>query len=128
MDVVFDPRLHLVEGFGFAAQSVHLRPSGDAGFDPMAGKITVNAKRVFLVVGDRMGPRPDQGHVAEHDVNELGQLIEAEASQNLAQSGHSWVALYGLRDILLRRSTVIHRSELVDGEFLVVEAVTGLAE
>src|SRR6185436_13504518 len=30
IEVVFDARLHLVEGFGLAAQPVHLRPAGDA--------------------------------------------------------------------------------------------------
>ena len=72
---------HLVEGVGFAAQAVDLRPAGDARLDLVAQHVALDQLAVLLVVGDGVRARPDDAHAALQHVDELRQFVQRGAAQ-----------------------------------------------
>ena len=70
---------------GLAATTVHLREPGDAGPHLVPQHVALDELAVFLVVRDRMRARTHQAHVAEHDVHQLGQLVDRITAQYAAQ-------------------------------------------
>ena len=65
---------------------VHLGPAGEAGPHRVAA---VLGRRVAADVRHRQGPGPDEAHLAPQHVPELGQLVEAEGSEEPAESGEA---------------------------------------
>jgi hypothetical protein len=65
--------------------------------------------RVAAGQRQRLGPRPDQGHLAPQDVQQLGQLIDAGGPQEAADRGDAHVV--GGRD-LRPAGARAHRAEL----------------
>jgi hypothetical protein len=69
--------------------------------------------RETLHVARHLGARPDEAHVADEDVPELGQLVELEAAEHAADAGDARVAA-GRHLGPARR--LPHRAELQDAE------------
>src|SRR5207245_8062221 len=68
-----------------AAPAVDLRPSGDAGLHLVAQHVAGDAPPELLDERRSLGARPDQAHVTAQHVEELRQLVEAEAPQHGAE-------------------------------------------
>ena len=56
-----------------------------------------NNFNILLVVFDCMRARADDGHVALNDIDELGQFVQASASEEASKFGDAGVAFRGLR-------------------------------
>jgi hypothetical protein len=111
---------------------VDLRPAGDARLDPVAREIAVDCLVIEPVLGlgmHRVRARADQRKAAgEHHVEQLRQLVEAGLADEAADAGHPRVAL---GDELARGQIGligVHRTEFVDVDAFVVEAVALLLE
>ena len=105
--------------------TVNLRPAGQARPDvePLALPLGV---RLDLVAQRR--PRPDQAHLAAHDVPELRQLVDRGAAKDPADARDPAVArVDGVAGTLVL-GVDDHRAELEQLEVLAVLADTGLAE
>ncbi len=79
----------------------------------------------------RVRPWPHQAHVAQHDVDELRQLVERGLAQEGAERGDAGVVPAGVGDEALAFAVAevgVHGAELEDAELLAVEADAGLAE
>ena len=68
IEVLGDPALHLFHGLGFAAMPGDLCQPGDARLEPMPRHVGAHLAGVIDVVGDRVGARADERHVAEQHV------------------------------------------------------------
>src|SRR3990172_7897229 len=75
LDVVLDALLER----GVPAQAVDLRPAGEAGLDLVPQHVARHGPPEPLHEHRPLGPRPDDAHLAAEDVDELRQLVEAEA-------------------------------------------------
>ncbi|MNS87645.1 hypothetical protein D3C72_1215930 [compost metagenome] len=71
-----DARFHLVERFRLAAQTIHLRPAGNARLDLVAQHVALDQLTVLLVMRHRVRARPDNAHASLQHVNKLRQLIK----------------------------------------------------
>src|SRR5512133_265262 len=73
---------------GDLVPSLHLRPAGDP-------RPYVEPPAILLVVVrhllDEVGPRTDQAHLAQEDVDELRQLVEARAAEKPPAAGDTRV-------------------------------------
>ena len=106
-----------------AAVAVALGHAGDAGLDEEAGAVGIQLLGEKLVVGDQMGARPDGTHLADQDIPELRELIQAAAPEEAAEGIDAGIAFAGL--LVLARmawSTYIHRAELENSEAMVAVA------
>jgi hypothetical protein len=87
--VVLNALLQLHERFRLTAPPVDLRPSGHAWFDPVPERIVVD-RFVVAHIGrfrrKRMGSRPDQGHLAAQDIEDLRKLIKAGSTKKPADA------------------------------------------
>jgi len=63
-----DPFGHLLKVARFSAQSIDLRPTRNSRLDLIATVIFCNLCFIFEVVGKRMRPRADQGHVTLENI------------------------------------------------------------
>ena len=108
--------------------------TGDAGLDQHAGGVQTVVTGVFL---RQRRARPHYGHIAHPHVEELRQLVNGEAANEMPHLGDAWVVLHledeavGLAgffcELLLERVGVHHhRTELVHLERLAAQAHTGL--
>ena len=99
-----------------------LPQAGEAGADRVAAVVLGR-----VVAGDDRGElraRADQRHVAAHDVDQLGELVEGQLAQPAPDPGEPGVAgvLVGLAAVLavegglLAAAVGVHRAELHDGE------------
>ena len=110
----------LLPGEGVSA--VDLAPAGDARGDLVTPRLLW---RVPVEIADEERSRPDEAHVAAEHVPELGQFIEAEAADDLADAGEAvLVGEQGAGTVAF----VGHRAELGDLEGSAAEAGAGLAE
>src|SRR5277367_5006189 len=119
--------MHLVERRGFAAQSIDLRPAGDAGTYLVPNHVAVDELSVFLVVSNRMRPRSHETHLALEHIEYLRQLIERGAPQECTQRRDPRILPGGLSDhraILADR----HGAELVDQDLLAIQTIAALFE
>ena len=122
-----DALLHLVDGFGFAAQPVHLRPAGDSRPDLVPDHVAADELAIDLVVRNSVRPRADEAHLALQHVDELRQFIERGATQEPSDRRDARIGLRCLADL----AAVLedgHRPELVDENLLALESVTALLE
>jgi len=80
IEVVLHPLFHFLVRIGLTAVTVDLRPSGDSGLDVVPACIKRNASLVVPIVRQSMRTRPDEGHVALYDIEQLRQLVDAPAA------------------------------------------------
>src|ERR1700759_5811786 len=129
MKIVFDTLPYLLDGLGFSSPSVDLRPAGDARFHAMAGGVVshrVLIEHVAGLCGGRVGPRPDDRHVAAQDVEELRELVEARPPQETPQPRDA--SIVSTRELLafLVAQRVMHGAEFPYLEKMVVVAEPAL--
>jgi hypothetical protein len=106
----------------------NLRPAGDTGLDEQAPAPARNDRVEQL---DELGPfgtRPDDGHVAPKDVEQLRELVQVCPAQHPADARRAWVARTGPDRAALALRVGAHRPELVDREQLPALADPGLPE
>src|SRR5512139_4320140 len=65
-----------------AAPAVPLRPAGPAALHAVAPHVLRDALAELLDDGRPLGPRADEAHVADEDVDELGELVEVVLAQH----------------------------------------------
>ncbi len=94
-----------------------LGPAGDAGPDDVAQAEVGDRFLELLDELDLLRPRADEAHVPFEDVDELGQLVDAELADECADAGHPGVPLGGEGGAVLLR-VVPHAPDLVDREGL----------
>src|SRR4051794_7445531 len=78
--VQLDPALGAIDGPDFSTQALYLCKAGDAGTNAMPARISANGILVVAIAHthlERVRARADQRHVALHDVQQLGQLVDA---------------------------------------------------
>src|SRR4051794_11441718 len=76
VEVVLDaPSQRLVRP-DLAAMAVDLSPTCDARFDVVPPRVERNLPGPGLIVGERMRPRPDEGHLSAQHIQKLRQLID----------------------------------------------------
>src|SRR5579863_2612174 len=92
-EVMEGPSPILEFGFGWASPAVDLCPTGDPGFDRVAHHIGAHFLLQGLIEVEAVWSGADNGHIVGQDIEELGQLVEAIFSKELAQAGDSIVAL-----------------------------------
>src|SRR5258706_150375 len=100
VEVVLDAPLHLVHAVGLAAETVHLRPPGDAGTDLVADHVALDELAVELVVRDGVRAWADHAHAALQHVDELRQVVERGAAQGCPEGGYARVVAPRLLDDL----------------------------
>jgi hypothetical protein len=123
---VGDATLDLIVAAGLAAETVHLRPAGDTRFDALAGGVGGQLAAQFFIVRDRMGAWADEAHLADQDVYELRQLIDAGGANEAADTRDARVVFQRLLHLIATLGDA-HRAELEDHECVAVEAPSGLA-
>jgi hypothetical protein len=99
-----------------------LRETGDAGLDPMAGGVALDARHEGGVERDRMGARADERHLAAQHVDQLRQLVEACAAQPAPDRRDPPVIDARLHE--RRGGIVAHGAELQQLEGVLVEPLT----
>src|SRR5207245_58232 len=124
VEVVLDPLLDR----GVPPPAVDLRPARDAALHAVAQPVLGDALLELLHEGRPLRPRADEAHVAEHHVDELGELVEVEAAQPDPDRGAPRILRRGPHrtGVLLR--IVHHGPELVDLERLPIQGHALLAE
>src|SRR5687768_13012203 len=107
---------------GIAAPAVHLRPSRDAGLHFVAEHVLRDPVPELLHEEGAFRPRADDRHLTFEDVPELWQLVEVEAAQPAADRRRARVVFARPHRPAGVFGVVLHRAELVDGEWPAVEA------
>ena len=125
---MLDALLHLLEGIGFPAQAIHLRPAGHAGLDVVTPEHPADLVGKHLVVGQRVRPRPDQRHLPAQHVQELRQFVDVRPPQDRAHARHARIVADGLAKPGARIIHAVHAAEFQHLDRLVVEAEARLAE
>ena len=115
-----------VEGQAFVPRrrvaTVHLGPAGDARPNLQPAGLFV---AVPVEVAHRQRPRPDERHLAAHDVDERRQLVETRRPQESADPGETLGVVLRAGLVGVRRS---HRAELDELERPAAAAAASLAE
>src|SRR5688572_9120614 len=107
---------------GVAAPAVHLRPAGDTRLHLVAQHVLRDAVLELLHEEGAFRPRADDRHLTFEDVPELWQLVEVEAAQPAADRRRARVVFARPHRPAGVFGVVLHRAELVDGEWPAVEA------
>src|SRR5262245_37119573 len=128
VDVMLDPRFHVLECLCFTTQPIDLRPARYSRLDPMPHEVAHDHLGIDLIVIGGMGTWADERHGAVEHVEELRELIEAGPPQEATNARHSRIVARGLLGPALRRFNVPHRPKLVDMEDSVDEAVSLLSK
>src|SRR3954451_19938227 len=89
--VMLDPALHLIERLGLAAETVHLRPSGDARLHAVPRQVTVDPGCEVLVMWYGVRAWPDQRHLPLQHIQQLGQFVEAGSAQNFSHPRYAGI-------------------------------------
>src|SRR5205085_8347473 len=120
VDIIFvqlDPPLGPLDGPHFTAQPLHLGIAGNPRLDPVAPGIAAHGFVIEAIADHHLGAvgtRTDEGHAALDDVEQLRQLVDAEAAQEASDRSYAWVAA---RRCLLGADighVRVHGSELED--------------
>src|SRR5215207_8815748 len=134
LDVVVVPLDAVVER-RLPAQSLHLRPPGQAGLDAVAVAVAVDVLLEGANEVRALGTRPDDRHVAAQDVEQLRQLVERQTAHDLPDARAAVDALDAAgrlavlrHELGLGRRRDAHRAELEHVELAAVEADAALAE
>ena len=121
----------MVDRRGFATPTIHLRPAGDAGADPVTHRILshdVTEQPVGRLGVGGVWPWPDQGHRAVQHVQELRQLVDRELADDPADAGDTRIVLGGLPIGQEIGHLRVHGAELITKEQTVVETHAWLPE
>jgi hypothetical protein len=81
----------------------------------------------MIVHRESMWTWPNERHVAAHDIQELGQFVEAGATKQPAYSGKTRIALLSLREGAARLQNP-HCAEFVDEEDTLPQPIPFLPE
>jgi len=73
------------------ASAIYLPEAGDPRFDRESSAVPVLVKTFVVSHGKRS--RSHQAHVTLQDVDELGQFIDADFSQDFSYPGDTWIIL-----------------------------------
>jgi len=65
----------------FPAETADLRPARDARPDEPADQVVAHDFGEHFIMGGHVRPRPDNAHVAQQDIEELRQFINAQLPQ-----------------------------------------------
>src|ERR1019366_9044422 len=125
VEVVFQLGDGVLEGV--AVLVVDLRPAGDAGAHAVALAVIGNLFAEGFDELGALGAGADDGHLAFEDVEELGQLVEADGAKKAADFGDAGIVLlcpYGAGGEF---GVDAHGTELVHGEERAIETDAGLA-
>src|SRR6185437_11869189 len=112
VEIVF--QLHKCIAIGIAVLVVNLRPTGDSGLHGMALAVTGDAIGKHLDKFRAFRPRSHDGHIALHDVPELGQLVETQFSQNTPNRRDAWVVLSRPDRAGCRFRVHVHGTKLIE--------------
>src|ERR1700735_3864696 len=124
-NIELDPSLHLIEGVRLAAGAVNLCPTRYTGLYVVAERIFLDNRCEMPFVRRRVGPRPDQRHVTQEHVEQLGELVNAVSTQPPADPRHPLVALLRLlNDVAIFHHR--HGAKLVDPERPPIKTMPGL--
>src|SRR5260221_6453691 len=118
---------HLVQRIRLTPKSVHLGPAGDSRLHLVTEHVLEDPRAILHVVRDRVRARPDHGHVARKDVEELRQLIDRGATKKCPEAGHPWVVTSGLLHLVMVFEDP-HGSKFPDLDLLPIAAVATLLE
>src|ERR1700759_1026574 len=130
--IVFDALLDLFWGIQFAAPAIDLGPAGNAGLDAMPRKIAIDRFVELAVLDlliDGVRPRSNQREITlEDDVDELRQLIDASLANETADAGYPRIVLGNALLHGMVGFVGVERTEFVDLDGLIVEAMASLLE
>ena len=104
------------------APIIDLRPARDARLDILASWVECDEAPIFVVVRKGMWTRTHERHLAPKDVEELGQLVDAEPAQYPADTGNARIARLRIdsgtpgADLPVLEPMPVHR--LMDGAVL----------
>src|SRR5688572_594794 len=127
IEVVFDPRFHFLKPGRLATTTVNLGKSGDTRQHLVPDHVALDQLAVLLIVGDRVRSRSHQAHAPRQHVEKLGQLVEREAPQELADAREALVVTGRLPDVCAVLGDR-HGAEFINVDNLAIEAVAALAE
>src|ERR1700677_3065571 len=128
IQVMLYTSLHFLDPVGFTTKAVDLRPTGNAGFDPVALDVSRHHFLIKVVVFKRMWARPDDRHISAQDVKKLRQLVQTGAPQERTDAGDPRVVARRLTDTTGLLDMYTHRAKLVDGEDAAIGAFALLLE
>src|SRR5262245_65454622 len=84
IEIHLDTPAHLFGILGWSTQSMDLRPSREARLDTMPAGVAIEALVIVVVVLQCVRAWPHQGHLPTHNIDELGQLVQARSPQKLS--------------------------------------------
>src|SRR5216117_54629 len=124
VELVFDPFLDR----GLASPAVDLRPARDARLHLVTEHVPGHPPPELLDEARALGARADEAHFTAQDVPELGQLVEAEASEEGPEARAPRIVRPRPDGPGLALGVHAHRAELEHAEALAVQAHPLLAE
>jgi len=107
---------------------VDLRPAGDAGFEEVAKVVAGDGGFVVADEFVPLGAWADHTHVAEEDVEELGEFVESAGAQEASDAGDAGVGGLGVFIARLLGGAAAHGAQFVEFEGAAVLADAGLGE
>ena len=116
-EVIFQPLLDR----RILPQVVDLRPAGDPRLDFMAEHVFRDLLPEIQDKGRPFGTRSDQAHLAHENVDELGDLVDAEFSEELSEPCDARIIAFRHDRSRLFFSIADHGPELVDDEAAAVQ-------
>ena len=105
--IVFNP----FRDRSIAPPSVHLGPSGDPGFEHMAGVVAINFLQEPLHEKGALRARSHDTHVSLQDVQELRQLVEIGPSQEGSYFGAPRIMVAGPMRVFFFPAAHLHSAE-----------------
>jgi len=118
-----------------AAEAVHLRPAGHAGFDTVAFTVAADLSVEELDELWSLRPWAHQTHVALDDVEQLGELVQRRSAHDLSDARAAVHTLdttgrltVGQLEFGVGGAGRAHRAELEAVEDLSITSHAGLAE
>lgn len=114
-EVAVDSALELVVGGDAASEAVDLCIAGNAGLHAVTVHVVGHLIGIFFGVPEHVGTWANDGHVANQDVPELGDLIEVALAEELSEPGDAFVSPDCLTEVGTGIET--HGAELVTDEF-----------
>lgn len=121
-EVVADAFLEKRNFRDLAAEAFALSETGDTGLHVVAGVVVTEELCEFGIVLDHVRARARNAHLAEKDIQELRNFIEAGATEEAAESVDAGVTDFGLHSLLALRLSRVHGPELPDVETTLIDA------
>jgi len=125
-EVAVDSAFELVVGGDAASEAVDLCVAGNAGLHAVTVHVVGHLIGIFFGVPEHVGTWANDGHVANQDVPELGDLIEVALAEELPEPGDAFVSPDCLTEVGTGVET--HGAELVTDEFSSIATGASLTE